>query len=75
MEKSSGSDAIESDIARGEGKGVDNEAEEHKETNSGGEEAVAGEKVLTRMAEVYENERYQLSTMNWSYNGLLINDR
>jgi hypothetical protein len=33
------------------------------------------EQVLTRMAEVFENERYQLSTMNWSSHGLLINDR
>jgi hypothetical protein len=33
------------------------------------------EKALTRMAEVFENERYQLSTMNWSSHGLLINDR
>jgi hypothetical protein len=48
------------------------EVDEESEKMSAEAEA---EKVLTRMAEVYENERYQLSTMNWSSNGLLINDR
>ena len=30
---------------------------------------------LNRVAEVFENERYQLSLMNWSAGGLLMTDR
>lgn len=31
--------------------------------------------LLTRIAEIFENERYQLTTMTWTSKGLLISDR